>query len=115
MNTRSLLCACAVAAAMTATALANTATSTRTKVPFAFVASGKAMPAGEYTLGKSGETVMSVRHEDGAAALALVTHRVGPINGAAQPKLVFVRKNGKYHLREIYLVNASGGEQIPVK
>ena len=118
MNTRSLLCACAAAAAMMISAmpaLANTSTSTRTNVPFAFVASGKAMPAGAYTLAKNSENVISVRSEAGDTTLAVVTRLVGPINGATQPRLIFVKKNGQYHLSEIYLANTSGGQQIPVK
>ena len=115
MNIRSLLCACAAAAAMMTSALANTAISTRTNVPFAFVASGKTMPAGEYVFGKASATVVSVRNEKGDTALAVVTRHVGPVNGAAQPKLIFVKKNGQYHLSEIHLANAPGGEQIPVK
>ena len=118
MITKSLFCACAAAAAMITTAMpamANTATSTRTNVPFEFVASGKTMPAGQYTFAKNGESVMSVRGENGDAALAVVTRHVGPINGASQPKLIFVKKAGKYHLSEIHLASAPGGEQIPVK
>ena len=118
MNYKSLLCACAAAAAMIITAvpaMANTPTSTKTNVPFAFVASGKTMPAGLYVFAKNSDAVMSVRHEDGDAALAVITRHVGPINGASQPKLIFVKKNGQYHLSEIYLANTAGGEQIPVK
>jgi len=118
VNSKSLLCACAAAAASILTAMpvmATSVTTTKTSVPFAFVASGKTMPAGQYLFTKNSESVMSVRHEDGATALAVVTRRVGPMNGANQPKLVFVKKNGKYHLSEIYLANQAGGEQIPVK
>lgn len=118
MNTKRLLCACFAAAALLITAMpamANTATTTYTNVPFAFLASGKAMPAGHYALGKNSESVMSVRHEGGAAALAIITNRVGPFVGPIQPKLIFIKKNGQYHLSEIYLSAAPGGEQIPVK
>lgn len=118
MNYRRQLCACAAAAAMLLAAMpamATTVSSTRTNVPFAFLASGKPMPAGEYTIGKTSETVMNVRHTDGAAALALITRHVGPIHGNGQPRLVFVKKNGRYHLSEVHLGGLPGGEQISVK
>ena len=115
MNSKSLLCACAAAAAMMIPAMANSATRSKTTVPFSFVAGGKTMPAGDYVLGKTSENVMSVRSEKGETALALITSHVGTTNGASQPKLIFVKKNGKYHLSEIHLGGPAGGEQIPVK
>ena len=115
MNFKSLLCVCAAAAAMMIPAMANTTPITTTKVPFAFVANGKAMPAGEYQVGKSSDTVLSVRNEKGEATLTLVTSHVGPVTGASKPKLVFVKKNGQFHLSEIYLNGAASGSQIPVK
>jgi len=115
VNSKSLLCACAAAAAMMIPAMANTTPITKTNVPFAFVANGKTMPAGQYVIGKNSENVMSVRNEKGEASLTLVTNHVGPVDGAAKPKLVFVKKNGQYHLSEIHLNGQAGGEQIPVK
>jgi hypothetical protein len=118
VNTRSLLCACAAAAAMMISAMpmmANTPTTTKTNVPFAFVASGKTMPAGQYTLAKNSENVLSVRNAAGDTTFAVVTRQVGSLNSATPPKLIFVKKNGQYHLSEIYLANSTGGQQIPVK
>ncbi len=118
MNNRTLLCACAAAAAMMISAIpamADTSPRTKTNVPFSFVASGKTMPAGEYTMGKSSENVMSVRNERGDSALAIVVHHVGPVNGVSQPKLIFVKKNGQYHLKEVHMGTPAGGQQIAVK
>jgi hypothetical protein len=118
VNKNSLLCACAAVAAMMITAIpamANTAPRTKTTVPFSFLASGKTMPAGDYVMAKSSENVMSVRNEKGETALAIVTQHVGAINSVSQPKLIFVRKNGQYHLKEIHLGGVAGSDQIPVK
>jgi hypothetical protein len=86
-------------------------------VPFAFVVNGKAMPAGDYVMGRTGENVMSVRSERGDSALVIViaTRHASPVNAVNQPKLVFVRKNGQYHLKEIHMGGVTGGEQIAVK
>lgn len=94
---------------------ANTFTNTTTQVPFAFVASGKAMPAGEYTVRKSCENVICVRHRDGATAFALVTRHVGSMHSVDQPRLIFVKKDGRLHLSEVRLSGSPGGEEIAIK
>ena len=118
MNNKSLLCAYAAVAALMITAIpamANSSTTVKTNVPFPFVASGKTMPAGSYVFEKCSPTVTRVRHEGGATALAVVPHNASNINGSSRPQLVFVKKNGKYHLNAIDLGAIAAGQKIPTK
>jgi len=78
----------------------------RVKVPFEFVAGGKALPAGTYTVGRlsldaySGIAISSYGH--GALILPIVVDGTP----AGQPKLSFEQVGGRYFLRE---VNTPGG------
>lgn len=118
MNNKSLLCAYAAVAALMITAIpamANISTTVKTNVPFPFVASGKSMPAGSYVFEKCSATVTSMRHEGGVTALTVVPRNASNINGSSRPQLVFVKKNGKYHLDAIDLGTTPAGQQIPTK
>ena len=72
----------------------------RVKVPFEFVAGGKTLPAGTYTIGRqsleaySGITISSYGH--GALVLPIAVDGTA----AAQPKLSFEHVGGKYFLTE---------------
>jgi hypothetical protein len=72
----------------------------RVKVPFEFVAGGKTLPAGTYTIGRqsleaySGITISSYGH--GALVLPIAVDGTA----GAQPKLSFEHVGGKYFLTE---------------
>src|SRR5579862_3602444 len=78
----------------------------RVKVPFEFVAGGKTLPAGTYTVGRlsddaySGIEISGLR--DGTFVLPIVVD--GTVAG--QPKLSFEQVGGKYFLRQ---ANTPGG------
>jgi hypothetical protein len=78
----------------------------RVKVPFEFVAGGKTLPAGTYTVGRlsleaySGIAISSYGH--GALVLPIVVDGTP----AGQPKLSFEHIGGKYFLSE---ANTPGG------
>lgn len=118
MNNKSLMCAYAAVAAIMITAMpamANISATIKTNVPFPFVASGKTMPAGAYVFEKCSPAVTRVRHEGGATALTVVTHDASYTSGSSRPQLVFVKKNGQYHLNAIELGATPGRQRIPTK
>lgn len=101
------MCVYAAAAAMTVGSMAASAAvpDVRVNIPFQFVASGKAMPAGQYTFANQpSAAVMTLHADDGTAAMALVNYNAG---SAATPEdqrkvdLVFEKKAGTFVLKEI--------------
>jgi len=86
--------------------------SLRVDIPFNFVASGKALPAGHYTVGRvharSGSTWCI--SDDHNSALMLTSALDAP-QTPHRPSLVFLRAGGTYSLVQIW--NSYSGVDVP--
>jgi hypothetical protein len=79
-------------------------------VPFAFMASGKSHPAGEYRLQVSGnENEVMVMPAKGDQTVALVQSRLSVINSPEQAdRVVFDKVGNTYYLSEMWLPGEDG-------
>lgn len=79
------------------------------EVPFEFVAGGKTLPAGRYTVsrlaGDSARTLL-IRRDDNRASVTVLTNAAGGAGGEV-PRVSFKRYGERYFLS---LVSAPGGE-----
>jgi hypothetical protein len=83
-------------------------------VPFDFVAGGKQLPAGRYTVSRmrsDSETSLLIRREDGRAAAIVLTHRGGGSPRAAA--LVFRQHGESYFLAEVSMPGTDSVRELP--
>lgn len=84
------------------------------RVPFDFVAGGKQMPAGRYTVRRvksDAETTLLIRGEDGRPSAVLLTYTGGPQPTAAA--LVFRQHGDRYFLAEVSIPGAASVRELP--
>lgn len=118
-NYTRFLSVCAAAAVLAMSALPAAAwmpTQTRAHIPFEFQVAGKTMPAGSYvfeSLTPSG--LMTLRSVRGDVTANVITNTVGSYASPANSGFVFQKKDGKYHLAEIWADGSSDGRALSVK
>ena len=97
------MCALATVVALLALstpAMASTNSVTKVNVPFAFVAGGRQMPAGEYLVSTApGAGLLSLANASGAASTIFVQSTFA--HPTAKPQFVFKQVGGKYYLSEV--------------
>jgi hypothetical protein len=98
-----------------ATAAANAQTvNLKANVPFDFIAEGKVMPKGEYSvksIGTDGSSTLLVRSSDDRAKSLLLSHPCQAGEASAISKMVFHRYGSQYFLAQVWtLGNSSGSE-----
>lgn len=74
----------------------------KVSVPFDFWVGSKKFPAGDYTLDSAVSTFISIRSSDGKVNEAVPTLLYADPVKKSEARLVFVRRNGKYHLSELW-------------
>lgn len=111
---RALLGLAAALLLLTAGAGAQVLRGVVVRVPFDFVAGGKRMPAGRYTVRPArsdAETALVIRGEDGRTAAVFLTNTGGPEpRGAA---LVFRQHGDSYFLAEVSMPGAASVRELP--
>ena len=111
--TRALL-GLAAALALTVASGAQVLQTVVVKVPFDFVAGGKRMPAGRYTvrrINSDAESALILRSEDGRSTAVVLTN-----SGEPQPRraaLVFRQLGGRYFLSEVSMPGAASVRELP--
>ena len=91
------------------------AQSTKVTIPFAFEATGKSLPAGEYRVdGLSTSTsTIAIRNTEKTAKLMALTNGCESIEAADASKLVFHRYGGQYFLAQVWSAGSSEGRELP--
>ena len=119
MNLARWMCVLTIAAGLaiaTSPLQAMVPTQTKVTVPFEFQAGGQILPAGSYYISNpTGAGLIYGRSTSGEASFTSLSTHVGPAHGASNPQVVFVKKNGKYFLSEIWFEGHSGGQALNVK
>jgi hypothetical protein len=77
-------------------------------IGFAFLAGGRAMPAGTYTVQVPASGPITLRAADGKAMMLPVITRLGRHDRDAEPELVFDRIQGELRLSEVWLPGQDG-------
>lgn len=84
-------------------------------IPFNFHVSGKALPAGQYTLGRSTETSavgVVVRETAGRAGAFALTREIQNVEPKRHSQLVFRRYGDQYYLAEVWSSGRSTGREL---
>ena len=74
----------------------------KVSIPFDFWIGAKKFPAGDYTLDSAGPTFVSFRSSDGKVNEAVPTLLYADPVKKNEARLVFIRRNGKYYLSELW-------------
>lgn len=114
MNMSRLMCLCAAVAAFLAIPVVTAAPAgTAATVPFEFVAGGRLMPAGVYFISQPNPAgIMQITSDTRGSSALLMSYRVGPGPAALQPRLVFEKVGGKYHLKQVWSSPDHSGVQV---
>ena len=86
-------------------------------IPFNFYVGGKALTAGQYTVGRSTETTaegLVVRGTDGHAGVFVLTRGIQTAEVQQQSKLVFRRYGDQYFLGEVWTFLRNTGRELPI-
>jgi hypothetical protein len=79
----------------------------RATIPFAFRAGGKVLPAGDYTIQHSGDTLI-IQNEDRNHSVLLMTNSAIRANPSAMPTLDFNRYGENYFLSSVWTQGRDG-------
>jgi hypothetical protein len=97
----------------TASAYAQTA-ALKANIPFNFVATGKSLPAGEYTIQSlsTSERVLVIRGPEKSAHMVMA-NACESAKPSDKTKLVFHRYGDRYFLSQIWTAGNSSGAELP--
>lgn len=104
------------------TCLANTVNAQsvhrlKINVPFSFVLNGQTFPAGRYIIERTDPgrpNLVTVKKADGSIVRVVLTQRVEKDKPNAAASLIFLRREGKHYLSQVWNVGAMSGNQIPL-
>ena len=85
-------------------------------IPFQFFSNGRTLPAGKYVVERIDSTkqnVVMLKNKDEGTVLLILTQRVEQEQVSESSSLVFLRRNAKNYLFEIWAIGDSSGSRIP--
>ncbi len=85
-------------------------------VPFEFVAGGKTLPAGEYSVSTSSpeRTLLLIDRQDPSASIFMGTNAIIASEPKSESKLVFNRYGDRYFLSQVWTAGNSCGRLLPM-
>jgi hypothetical protein len=86
-------------------------------IPFQFVLSGRTLPAGKYVVERvdpAKQNVLMLKNTDEGTRLLTLVQRVEKENPSEASSLVFLRREGRYYLFQIWPNGDSNGNQVPL-
>jgi hypothetical protein len=114
MRIRSLVVLLAGVLSFTALASAQFETPVKVSVPFEFNVGAKAFAAGQYTAKQVGPNLLTLSDTRGRALMTLTTNSVQNVDRSSAPKLIFVRRDGRYFLSQVWWQQEQFGDQVSV-
>ena len=96
----------------------NAQSSHRFKVdlPFQFVLNGQTLTAGKYVIERTDPAkpnIVTLKRADGGIVRVIITQRVERENPSTESSLIFIRREGKHYLFQVWNVGAMNGSQVP--
>ena len=85
-------------------------------VPFQFILNGQTLPAGNYVIERTDAAkpnIMTLKRADGGVVRVIITQRVETDKPSTESSLVFIRREGKHYLFQVWNVGAMNGNQVP--
>lgn len=86
------------------------------EVPFQFILNGQTLTAGTYTIERtdaSRPNIITVKKDDGRVVRLVLTQRVERDSPSTKSSLIFIRREGKHYLFQVWNVGAMNGNEIP--
>jgi hypothetical protein len=85
-------------------------------VPFQFVLNGQTLTAGTYTIERTDAAkpnIITLKKVDGGIVRLVLTQRVEKDTPSTASSLIFIRREGKHYLFQVWNVGAMNGSEIP--
>ena len=85
-------------------------------VPFQFVLNGQTLTAGKYVIERTDAAqpnIVTIKRADGGVVRVIITQRVERDNPSTASSLIFIRREGKHYLFQVWNVGAMNGSEIP--
>jgi hypothetical protein len=85
-------------------------------VPFQFVLNGQTLTAGEYVIERTDPAkpnIVTLKKADDGIVRVIITQRVERDNPSTASSLIFIRREGKHYLFQVWNVGAMNGSEIP--
>ena len=85
-------------------------------VPFQFILNCQTLPAGNYVIERTDPAkpnIVTLKRADGGVVRVIITHRVERDNPSTASSLIFIRREGKHYLFQVWNVGAMNGSEIP--
>lgn len=85
-------------------------------VPFPFILNGQTLPAGNYVIERTDAAkpnIITLTKADGGIVRLVLTQRVEKDNPSTTSSLIFIRREGKHYLFQVWNVGAMNGSQVP--
>jgi hypothetical protein len=85
-------------------------------VPFQFVLNGQTLTAGKYVVERTDAAqpnIVTIKRAGGGVVRVIITQRVERDNPSAASSLIFIRREGKHYLFQVWNVGAMNGSEIP--
>jgi hypothetical protein len=85
-------------------------------VPFQFVLNGQTLTAGEYVIERTDPAkpnIVTLKKADDGILRVIITQRVERDNPSTASSLIFIRREGKHYLFQVWNVGAMNGSEIP--
>jgi hypothetical protein len=85
-------------------------------VPFQFILNGQTLPAGNYVIERTDAakpSIITLTRADGGIVRLILTQRVEKDNPSTESSLIFIRREGKHYLFQVWNVGAMNGNQVP--
>lgn len=103
---------------ITSVASVNAQSTQRLKVdvPFQFILNGQTLTAGTYTIERTDPArpnIITIKKVDGRIVRLVLTQRVERDNPSTASSLIFIRREGKHYLFQVWNVGAMNGSEIP--
>ena len=85
-------------------------------VPFQFIVNGQTLTAGKYFIERTDPAkpnIVTLKSADSGIVRVIITQRVERDNPSTASSLIFIRREGKHYLSQVWNVGAMNGSEIP--
>ena len=84
-------------------------------VPFQFILNGQTLTAGKYVIERTDPAkpnIVTLKRADGGIVRVIITQRVERDNPSTASSLIFIRREGKHYLFQVWSFGAMNGGEI---
>lgn len=85
-------------------------------VPFQFILNGQTLPAGNYVIERTDAAkpnIITLKKADGSIIRLVLTQRIEKDNPSTTSSVIFIRREGRHYLFQVWNVGAMNGSQVP--